>query len=113
MRRLSRDEQVALRPVSSRVPESLVEGCVKGDRVERHLDVHPGGELGAHAAHAFARRAFALMRLSLEDQHIAAAALGEMVGDAGADDSSPDDDDICRLQCFPRVYLSSVEMLES
>ncbi len=90
-----RDEHVALRAIASGLAESFVELRVEGNRIQRHLDVGCGGELGAHAAHGFAGGAFALVGFAFDDENVAGTGLGEMPGDAGADDASANDDDVC------------------
>jgi hypothetical protein len=74
--------------------QALLERGVEGDGVERHADVHRSGELGAHASHAFAGGALALVGLALDDQHVFAAGGGEVPGDAGAHDAAADDDHV-------------------
>ncbi len=77
--------------------QPLFECGVERNRVQRHLDVGLGGELGAHSAHALAGGTFALVRLALDDEHVAAARLGQMPGDAGAHNPAADDDDVRSL----------------
>jgi hypothetical protein len=48
--------------------------------------------LGPHAAHAFARGAFALVSFAFEDQDIAAAGPGKLIGYARSDDTASDND---------------------
>ena len=62
--------------------QSLVEAGVKANRVQRHLDVHGSGELGAHATHTLSCGALTLMRLALDHEHVVASCLGEVVSDA-------------------------------
>src|SRR5437868_7902451 len=90
-------KQITLWAVAGGMPQALLEAGIKRNRVERHLDVHRGGELGAHPAHALARGTLALSAFPLDNQNISAACDGEVVGDARAYDSSADDDHICRL----------------
>ena len=90
-----RDEHVALRAVAAGLAESFVERRIEGNRVQRHLDVRRGGELGAHSAHALAGGAFALVGFALDDEHVAGSGFGEVPGDAGANDASANDDDVC------------------
>jgi len=90
-------EEIPLRTLFGRIAEALVKGGVKRDGVKRHLDVDRGGELGADAAHALSGGPLALGGLALDDENVFAAGSGEVVGDAGADDSAADDDDFCAL----------------
>jgi len=82
-------------PLVSR--RSFVKAGVKRNRVERHLDADWSRELGSHAAHTLAGGSLALSRFALDDQNIAAAVRREVIGDAGADDSPSDDDDVRSL----------------
>src|SRR6185312_4979019 len=76
------DKEVSLRAIAGRMSQAFVEGCVEGNGIERHLDVHGSGELRANTAHALSRRSFSLSALALDDQHLPAARIGEMPGDA-------------------------------
>ena len=67
------------------------------DGVERHADVHRGGELRAHSAHALAGGSQALLAFALDHQHVAASRLREMPGDAGSHDAAADNYHICRF----------------
>ena len=89
------NEEVSLRAVTAGLAQALVELGVKTDGVERHLDVWRSGELRTHSTHALAGGTFALVRFALDDEDVAAAGVGEIPGDAGADDSSADNDDVC------------------
>jgi hypothetical protein len=50
-----------------------------------------------HSAHALARGTFALRGFALDDENVAASARRQMIGNAGADNASTDDDDDCSL----------------
>ena len=91
----SGDEEVALWAVVSGLPETVVELRVELDGVHRHLDVRCGGELRPHSAHALTGGSLALVRLAFDDEYVAASLFGEMPGDAGADDASAYNDDVC------------------
>ena len=54
-------------------PLTLLEAGIKGNRVQRHLDVHGCRELGSHAAHALPRGSLALSAFPLDDQNVLAA----------------------------------------
>src|SRR5450432_2614217 len=102
-----RTKQISLAAVIAGMPETLLEAGIKRNRVERHLDIHRGRELGAHAAHALAGGSLALRRFPLDDQNVAAARSGEVIRNARSDNSSADDDHIRRLHglCFSLWFL--------
>src|SRR6185437_14572966 len=91
---VGRHEQVALRAVARRMPHGLLEIAKKRNRIQRHANARIRGKLRAHAAHALARRSFALVRFALQDDDIAASRPRELISDAGPDDSASDDDHI-------------------
>ena len=90
-----RAEEVSLGAVVARVAEALFETGIEGDGVERHLDVDRRRELSADAAHALAGGSLALGVLALDDEDVLAAGGDEVAGDAGADNASADEDDVC------------------
>lgn len=92
-----RAKKVALRPVITGIAGSLFEARIERNRVQRHLDIHRRRELGPHSAHAFSGGSFALGRLAFQNHDIAATGASQVVGNAGADDSSANDYDVCRL----------------
>ncbi len=75
-------EQVTLGPVVSGISEAVVETGIKGDGIERHLNIDWSGELGPHAAHALARGTFALRGFALDHQHVITTCRGQVVGNA-------------------------------
>ena len=93
-------EKVTLRAIVAGVSEAVFEGGVKGDGVERHLDVDGGGELGTDAAHTLAGGAFALGGFAFNYQRAFASGFREVIGDAGADDASAYDGYFCGLHSF-------------
>src|ERR1051326_6299792 len=98
-------EHVALRTVIRRLAEPLLKGGVERNGVQRHLDIGLGRELRANPAHAFAGRSFALMRLALDDENIAASAFRQVPRDACAYDSTAYDDYVC---CFHGASTVSI-----
>ena len=89
------EEEVALRAVSAGLTQTFVEFGVEANGVHRHLDVGCGGKLSAHSAHALAGGTFALMGFALNNKYVLASGLGQMPGNAGADDASADDGSFC------------------
>src|SRR5258708_4436520 len=87
-----RDEQVSLRAVSGRMSHRRFKRVEERNREQRHPDIHIGRKLGAYAAHALSGGSLALMRLALQHNHVAAAAAGQLVRDAGSDDAAAYDD---------------------
>ena len=81
--------------VAGGLAEALVEFSIEVDGEHRHLDIRSGGELGAYPSHALAGRSFALVGFALNDEDVGHARFGEMPGDAGADDASANDSDVC------------------
>ena len=90
---IGRTEEITVRAIISRMINYFIEVGKKIYRVTRHLDIHVRRKLSAHATHALACGTLALVAFALEHDDVAAAGLGELVGDAGADDSAPDDHD--------------------
>src|SRR5437588_10948507 len=88
-------EQITVRAIIRRVPDNFIELRKEVDRIFRHLNVNWSRELDTHAAHALTGRAFALMRLALEHEHVRAALLREVIGDTRSDDAAANDDDVC------------------
>src|SRR5579864_2518879 len=76
----------------------FIELCIKRNRVQRHMYIYRRRKLRAHPTHAFAGRAFALRGLSLNHKDTFTSGSGQMISDAGTDNSSANDDDISRTQ---------------
>src|SRR5262249_4365532 len=110
---VGRDEQVPLRAISRRMPHHVIERVEERNRVQGHLDAFRCRELGAHSAHALARGPLALMRFAFEDEDVGTAGFGQMIRDAGADNSTANDDDVGRLQETepPKVRESAYTIL--
>src|SRR5438552_13698673 len=89
-----RAEEIAMCAIICRVTYDFIELREEVDRILRHLDVDGRRELRAHATHALARRALALMRLALDHEHVCATRLSEVISDTRADNAAADDDDI-------------------
>lgn len=88
------NEEITVRLVAGRMPDYFFELCKERNRVHRHPNVDLSGELSANAAHTFSGRSFALGGLSLQKDDVTDVTLGQMIGDACADDSCADDDDV-------------------
>src|SRR5438128_12587219 len=89
-----RTKQIALRPVTGRMPYAILEAGVKGNRVERHLDVNWCRELRTHPAHTLAGGYLALCRFPLDDENAFPASSGQNVRKAGPDDACVCNDDM-------------------
>ncbi len=76
--------------------EFVLEALEHAEALEREADLRFGRELGADATRRLAGGT-AAHRLALEDDHVALAAAGQMIGDAAANHAAPDDDDACGL----------------
>src|ERR1700686_536458 len=59
-------EKVTLRPVVSRISESVVEAGIKRNGIKRHLNIDRSGELRSHTTHALAGGTLALSRFYLK-----------------------------------------------
>src|SRR5208282_2417361 len=94
---VGRAKKVPLGTVIARVAKALFEARIERDRVKRHLDVDRRRKLRAHAAHAFARGPLALRGLALNHKNFFAASSNKMIGDAGADNPSADEHDVCSV----------------
>src|ERR1041385_6098387 len=81
--------------VVCRVARHFVETRKEIDRITRHLNVDISSKLRAHPAHAFAGRAFSLVRLTLNDEHVCATLFGQVLGHARAYDATANDYDVC------------------
>ena len=104
-------KQIALAAITRRMARHLLEILKKRNRVERHAYVRFGGELGAHAAHALARRAFSGVRFALQDHDVAAAALGQMPGNTASHDPRPNDDHVRRRHVpVPQAHIGRVPL---
>ena len=88
-------EEVADLAIPDVDAELVVEALEDADGLEREADLGLGGKLRADTAGSLARRA-AADGLPLEDDDVALAAPGEVIGDAAADDAAADDDDTGR-----------------
>jgi len=108
-----RAEKITMRAVISRMPDHFVELRKEVDRILRHLNVDRRRELGAHAAHALARRAFALMRLALKHEHVGAALLSQMISDTRSDNAAADDDDVCGFHAKEKVRRKGGKVKEA
>src|SRR5215471_6310565 len=95
-----RAEQVTLWTVSGRISKPFVKACIEGNGVQRHPDVHWRRELRPHTTHALASRTFALLRLTLHDEHVAATRRRQVICDARPDYPAPNNDHIssCHYQ---------------
>src|SRR6266705_3979670 len=80
--------------IVGRVTDDFVKLRKEVDRILRHLNIDRCGELRAHPAHTLAGRAFALMRLALDHEHICATGLSELISDTRADNAAADDDHV-------------------
>src|ERR1043165_5477443 len=87
-------EEITVRAIVSRITRSFFEAREEVYRVKRHLYVDGRGKLRAHASHALARGALALVRLALKHKHIAAACLRQMIGNARAHYAAAYDDHV-------------------
>src|SRR5579864_3074965 len=101
-------EQVTLRTVVRGISKSLVEAGVKGDGIKRHLNVDWSGELGSHTAHTLARGTLALSRFPLNHQHVLTSGGSEVIGNAGTNNPSTDDDDFRSLHT-PALYFIEIQ----
>src|SRR6476619_1837773 len=100
MRVFGREKKIALGPVIGRMADDFFKPGIKGNRIQRHLNVDRGRKLGAYAAHTLARRSLALRAFALDHQHALAACMREMPRDAGADDAAADDNYVRRLHAI-------------
>ena len=110
---VGRAKKISLGPVVAWIAEPLLEARIKGDRVKRHLDVDGRRELRPHTAHALARGSLALRGLALKNEDVLATGGDKMVGDAGADNPSADENDVrsvhgCRQSCGAIVNARAV-----
>ena len=94
---LSLVAQISLGTIVARVSQAFFKAGIERNRIQRHLDVDRRRELRPYAAHALARGSLALRRLALDYQNIFAAGGREVVGDAGGNNASADEDDVCGL----------------
>jgi len=69
--------------------------------VERHRNADWSGKLSPHATHALARGSLALSRFALDDKKAPATARRQVIGNAAANDSPTDDNDIRSLHIVP------------
>src|SRR5208283_4325213 len=89
-----RAKKISLGTVVAWITKPLLKAGIERDRVKRHLDVDRRRKLRAHAAHAFARGPLALRGLALKDKNVFAAPGNQVVGNAGADNPSADENDV-------------------
>src|SRR6202030_1186715 len=94
---VSRAKKVSLGTIVAWMAEAFLEARIERNRIKRHLDIDWRRKLRPHSAHALAGGSFALRRLALDYQNIFAAGSDEVVSDAGADNSSADENDICSV----------------
>src|SRR5438876_7482234 len=87
-------EKITMCAIIRRMTDDFIELRKEVDRILRHLNIDGRRELRAHAAHALTRRALALMRFTLDDEHVRATCLCEVISDTGADNAAADDDDV-------------------
>ena len=87
-------EQVAMRFVSGRVASGLLKAVQERNGIQRHSNIHVGGELCAHASHALAGGSETLPCFTLHDQHVLYSSFSEMKSNAGTDDARAYDDDV-------------------
>src|SRR6266853_372022 len=92
---VSRAKKVTLGTIVAWKAEAFLETRIERNRIKRHLDIDWRRKLRPHSAHALAGGSFALRCLALDYQNIFAAGGDEVVGDAGADNSSADDYHVC------------------
>src|SRR5437660_12310047 len=97
MRFAGGNKKVSLCAVSGGMAHNLVKFGIEGNRVQRHLDIDRRGELRPDSSHALAGGPFALGTFPLDDQHVLAPGGGEVVSNAGADNPSADDHNVCCL----------------
>src|SRR5207245_3150129 len=90
-------EQIPLRPITGWIPHHVLEISKELDGVHGEADVELAGKLGPHPAHTLSGRALPQIRLALQNEHVGAAGLDEMVSNTGTDDARADDHNIRSL----------------
>ncbi len=91
---VGQQKEIAVTPQADVLAGLFLEAIEHGQAEQGEPDVDFGGELVADPAGALARSAHAEEFLFLEQEHIGAAALRQVIGRAGAHDAAADDDDL-------------------
>src|ERR1700677_306751 len=103
---IGRAKKIALRTVIAWIAKAIVETGIERDRVKRHPDIDRRRKLRPHAAHALARGSLALRGLSFDHKHVLTAGSDKMISNAGADDSSTDENDVCGVHVWVKSLVA-------
>src|SRR5437870_10794326 len=109
MLRVRGAKQITLRAIPGWISHPLLECCVEGNGVERHLNTGRSRELRPHAAHALACRSLPLHRFPLDHQHVFASRGSQVIGNARANNPSANNDNLRCMHEMDRTSRSDDE----